>query len=243
MTRVLIVVLFCLISVVVFSAGENLLDKTNQNLNQVAANENMRAMLEGQSAKDIQKLVENNINTNTKGSVLSSAQISLNEINQCSNVQELQSLMKPGRMPSDKCYIPPGRSSCAPQFIIPGSMKCGTTSLYTYLQDHPQVLPLATPDESHNKVVLANKEIRFLDNADATAKRYESIEDLYDVYYNYFKVMPYDKDFQLFSGDATPMYVCKENVAKKAYYANPNAKIIIMVREPVDRMWSETWFL
>jgi len=50
------------------------------------------------------------------------------------------------------CWIPPkdvptkasaaGVKSCAPSFIIAGAMKCGTTSMYQYLTQHPAVLHL-----------------------------------------------------------------------------------------------------
>ena len=169
--------------------------------------------------------------------------LAVDEIDACLTKEELIKLMPTGEVKSDSCFIPFGRSTCAPQFIIPGSMKCGTTSLYTYLQDHPQVLPLASPQESHTKAALADKEIRFLDNLPTKARQFSSLQATYNAYYSYFKPMVYDDNFQLFSGDATPMYVSKPNVAKRTYYANPTAKVIAMVREPVDRMWSETWFL
>ena len=199
--------------------------------------------LDSNKVKD--ELMKENLETNSRSSPLTENQLA--EIDACQTKEELQSLMKIGRSASSTCYIPPGKSSCAPQFIIPGSMKCGTTSLYTYLQDHPQLLPLAEKEDGSENAkfrnAVANKEIRFLDSMQSFVRSVNDVDELFDRYYNFFQTMPFDKDFQLFSGDATPMYVCKENTAKRAYYANPEAKIIIMVREPIDRMWSETWFL
>ena len=37
------------------------------------------------------------------------------------------------------CWVPQGREYCAPQFIIAGAMKCGTTSMFSYLLKHPKV--------------------------------------------------------------------------------------------------------
>jgi hypothetical protein len=52
-----------------------------------------------------------------------------------------------GEVANDKCYIPPNRNSCAPQFVIVGAMKSGTTSLYGYLSHHPDILPLGAGTE------------------------------------------------------------------------------------------------
>ena len=53
-----------------------------------------------------------------------------------------------------KCFIPTNRNTCAPQFIIAGAMKCGTTSLYGYLSHHPDILPLG---ESSEDIYLGKK--------------------------------------------------------------------------------------
>ena len=69
-----------------------------------------------------------------------------------------------GKSVSKNCYIIDGRTTCAPQFIIAGAMKCGTTSMYSYLSQHPQVLPLKANSTLNGRKILADKEIRFWDD-------------------------------------------------------------------------------
>uniref|UniRef100_A0A7S4ILP2 Sulfotransferase domain-containing protein n=1 Tax=Vannella robusta TaxID=1487602 RepID=A0A7S4ILP2_9EUKA len=151
-----------------------------------------------------------------------------------------------GMVVNENCYIPTGRTSCAPQFIIAGSMKCGTTSLHTYLLDHPQVLPIKGNGKLNGREILAQKEIRyFIDPLFSTLHKRVGPEGAKNQYFDLFENMPApgnNKEKQLFSGDATPMYVCQPTAAKRAYSTLPEAKVIIMARNPVDRMYSEFWF-
>ena len=120
-----------------------------------------------------------------------------------------------GRKVNEYCWVPEGRDSCAPQFIIAGSMKCGTTSLHTYLLNHPQVLPLVEGAQLAGKEVLAMKEIRFFN--DPTFKRLyqkKGLKESLNDYYSLFRDMPIPQEednstLPMISGDATPMYVVR----------------------------------
>ena len=89
-------------------------------------------------------------------------------------------------------------------------MKSGTTSLHSYLLNHPQVLPLKEGAKVNGKEVLGGKETYFFmdphfsrlmetQGEQATmAKYYEIFPDIYPE--NNIKS-------QAISGEATPMYV------------------------------------
>ncbi len=111
----------------------------------------------------------------------------------------------------------------SPTFLIIGAAKCGTSSLYDYLMLHPCVGNSLT------------KQIHFFD-------RY------YDRQISWYKVcFPFvwkkfmiekikHKNFA--TGEATAHYMTHPLAAKRAYEVVPNAKIIVMLRNPVDRAYS-----
>ncbi len=110
-----------------------------------------------------------------------------------------------------------------PTFLIIGAAKCGTSSLYDYLMQHPCVGNSLT------------KQIHFFD-------RY------YDRQISWYKVcFPFvwekfmikkikHKNFA--SGEATPHYMTHPLAAKRAHEVVPDVKIIVMLRNPVDRAYS-----
>ena len=108
-----------------------------------------------------------------------------------------------------------GAPSIGPDFIVIGIAKGGTTSLYDYLNDHPLIEMPKT------------KEIHFFDeNYDIGLKKY-------------LKNFPIrnEQGFPL-SGDATPRYMVRPFVAKRVFANFPDAKLIVLLRNPVDRAFS-----
>lgn len=100
-----------------------------------------------------------------------------------------------------------------PDFIIIGAQKGGTTSLFHYLNQHPQLnLP-------------SKKEIHFF------TKNYHRGLKFYKTYF------PYKRNGKL-SGEATPYYLFHPKVPNRLYKYFPNIKLIIMLRNPVDRAFS-----
>jgi hypothetical protein len=101
-----------------------------------------------------------------------------------------------------------------PSVFIVGAQKAGTTSLHDYLSEHPQI----------QSGLL--KEVRYysVDNNYAKGNRW---------YHSFF---PYAGNKK--SLDATPEYLYYPYVAQRLYDYNPNAKIIIVLRNPIDRAYS-----
>jgi hypothetical protein len=107
-----------------------------------------------------------------------------------------------------------------PNFIIIGSQRCGTTSLYTYLAEHPQILsPI-------------KKEMDFF-----SWHFHRGI----DWYLAHFPQMPQGGEFV--TGEASPSYFDCREAPKRLYSVCPEAKLIVLLRNPVDRAISHFYRL
>ncbi|MEG4321087.1 MULTISPECIES: tetratricopeptide repeat protein [unclassified Microcoleus] len=107
-----------------------------------------------------------------------------------------------------------------PKFIIIGSQRCGTTSLYTYLAEHPQIL---TP---------IKKEMDFF-----SWHFHRGI----DWYLAHFPLMLQGEQFV--TGEASPSYFDSREAPERLYSAFPEAKLIVLLRNPVDRAISHFYRL
>lgn len=101
-----------------------------------------------------------------------------------------------------------------PDFMLIGAGKSGTTSLYEYLVQHPQVLPPLM------------KEIGFFN----TPRLYSNGINWY---LSHFPQIPEGENF--LTGEATPSYLSHCNVAEKVFKLFPKVKLIVILRNPVDR--------
>ncbi len=102
-----------------------------------------------------------------------------------------------------------------PDFIIIGAQKGGTSSLFSYLSQHPQ---LSLPDI---------KEIHFFDN------HYKEGINWYRSHFP-LKLINYNKK----TGEASPYYLFHPHIAQRVYSHCPKAKLIVIIRNPVDRAYS-----
>lgn len=104
-----------------------------------------------------------------------------------------------------------------PNFFIVGAPKCGTTALSEYLKSHPNVY-LSSPKEPHYFA-----------------------ED-----FNHTQFKTLDKYLELFAGqgdcqvvgEASVHYLCSAVALANIYDFNPEAKIIAMLRNPVELVYS-----
>jgi hypothetical protein len=102
-----------------------------------------------------------------------------------------------------------------PTFLIVGAMRSGTTSLYRYLQAHPQV---------H----MPHKEIHFFD------RRFELGVDWYRSRFAGWAGQPA-------IGEATPTYMYEPAAVERIATILPRARLVAMLRNPVDRAYSHYW--
>ena len=105
-----------------------------------------------------------------------------------------------------------------PNFVVVGAPKAGTTSLYNYLKGHPDVfLP-------------HRKELLFFDS---------SFHKGLPWYERYFKHYRGEKA----AGDISPTYMSNPFVPKRMRRTIPDAKIVFILRDPVERAYSHYWDL
>jgi len=113
-----------------------------------------------------------------------------------------------------------------PEVIIIGAQKAGTTSLYHWLQQHPQM------------EASCRKEVHFFDGGLAT--RHDSYQRGELWYRAHFPVKT-KKHATSVAFEASPMYLfhplCAERI--KSHY--PEAKLIVLLRDPVERAISHYW--
>jgi hypothetical protein len=106
-----------------------------------------------------------------------------------------------------------------PDFCIVGAPKCGTTSLASYLRTHPKIF--MSPVKEPNYFCF-----------DAPGLR-----DMYDRPESYARLFARARPDQL-CGEASTAYLFSEEAVPAILAANPVAKIIVMVRNPLEMVVS-----
>ncbi len=117
-----------------------------------------------------------------------------------------------------------------PNFLIIGAAKAGTTALHTYLQQHPEIY--LTPNKETNFFAFEGMDINFQGVGDEALKNF-SIIDL-KTYLQEFMGVAQESAI----GEACPLYLYDAKAAKKIYHYIPNCRLIIILRNPVDRAYA-----
>ncbi len=128
-----------------------------------------------------------------------------------------------------------------PNFFIVGAEKSGTTSLYDLLNTHTDIFMSPIKEPNH-----FSKDIESLDHEHKRVdpNKYFKQEILSKEHMAYIR--DYDQYLQLFSqsgnakavGEASVSYLFSEVAAKEIFKFNPDSKIIIILRNPVERAFS-----
>ena len=111
-----------------------------------------------------------------------------------------------------------------PDFLIVGTQRGGTTSLYRYLAQHPDMAP-----------TLVSKGVRYFDAEYARGTSW---------YRGHFPLRAHARAHQslrhasLITGEGSPYYLFHPLAAERAAATVPRAKIIAMLRNPVSRAYS-----
>jgi Sulfotransferase domain len=103
-----------------------------------------------------------------------------------------------------------------PTFLIIGTPKSGTTSLASYLSQHPEVF------------VSAEKELHFFDN------RFDRGVDWYRSNFA-------GSAGARAVGEASPTYYMHADAIERMAGAVPDARLIALLRNPIDAAWSNYW--
>ncbi|MCC5897964.1 MAG: sulfotransferase [Phormidium sp. BM_Day4_Bin.17] len=97
-------------------------------------------------------------------------------------------------------------------FTVIGAQKTGTSSLYYYLEEHPDI------------ALSIKKELHFW------SLHYQKGKDWY---LSHFLPIPEGKSWV--TGEASPTYLNSPKAAERMYRAFPEMKLIVLLRNPVDR--------
>jgi hypothetical protein len=111
-----------------------------------------------------------------------------------------------------------------PDFVVIGGQRCGSTSLYTILCGHPQVM------------AASHKELHFFDMNSRRGT---------DFYRRYFPLRRHIEwragrlGKRVVSGEASPYYLFHPAVPARLGGTLPEARLIAILRDPVDRAYSQ----
>jgi hypothetical protein len=115
--------------------------------------------------------------------------------------------------------LAPGESSGPPSFVGIGAQKAGTTWWYELMSTHPDI---ASRDDIH-------KERHFFDRFGARAMRASEI----DQYHRWFP-----RPAGMLTGEWTPDYLSFPWVPPLLQRAAPDARLLVLLRDPVERFRS-----
>lgn len=110
-----------------------------------------------------------------------------------------------------------------PDFIIIGAQKGGSSSLFSYLARHPNI------------GMSSVKEVHFFDANFGRGMNW---------YRSHFPSAPYRAYAQrvrgrvMMTGEASPSYLAHPHVPERLYQALPHTRLIVLLRNPVDRAYS-----
>ena len=114
-----------------------------------------------------------------------------------------------------------------PDFVIIGAAKCGTTSLFGYLAQHPLVLPAST------------KEVHYADRETSVERGERWYRSWFPSAAELERVGHQHGVERALCGEATPNYFCHPDAAARLRAVVPDARLILLLREPGDRAWSQ----
>ena len=118
-----------------------------------------------------------------------------------------------------------------PNFIVVGAPKCGTTSLYHYLRQHPQIFLPARKELHYFSFRFMERLLAGPGDANILATSCRTFED-YAAYYA-------PASDATARGDISPSYFYFTDVCQEIRERLGNPKIIIMLRDPVQKAFSQ----
>jgi hypothetical protein len=123
-----------------------------------------------------------------------------------------------------------------PNFLIIGAAKSGTTSLYHYLRQHPQIY--MSPVKEPKFFALAGEKFDYRGPGDQEDMQHHSITNI-ETYHALF-----EKAFnQSAIGEASTLYLYSPKAAAQIRRYIPEAKLIAILRHPVDRAYSNFLYM
>ncbi|MCA0995108.1 sulfotransferase family protein [Alloyangia pacifica] len=125
------------------------------------------------------------------------------------------------------------QKSVMPNLFLIGAGKCGTTSLHAYLSQHPDI---TGSTEKEPSFFVENEELR--ERQLMESMRPEATD--LDAYLGLFAHGPHAK-YRMEASPSYSSYPVFSGIPERIAAASPDAHIIYMVRNPVDRAISHYW--
>ena len=110
-----------------------------------------------------------------------------------------------------------------PNLLIAGAPKCGTTALYTYLSEHPDIFMSPRKEPQYFGADFDKRPLNAYQHIGSEAA--------------YLALFAGARQ-QTYIGEASTSYFYSTSAAHEIHMFNPQAKIIIMLRHPVEMMYS-----
>lgn len=107
-----------------------------------------------------------------------------------------------------------------PNYFIVGAPRCGTTSLLTYLLDHPEIYAPGTWEFNY-----LSEDLTWVSEPPVSSD---------EEYLSHFQ----NTDEYKRVGEKSAFYLYSEVAPRRIFELNPSAKIICLLRDPVEAMWS-----
>ena len=114
-----------------------------------------------------------------------------------------------------------------PNFIIIGAMKAATTSLYTYLKQHPDIFMTSIKEPMFFNNFNKRNDFKL---AGRKTKKITTFKEYYKLFDNVKK--------EKAIGEASPTYISNNSCPGLIQNHLPNTKIIAILRQPIDRAYS-----
>lgn len=132
---------------------------------------------------------------------------------------------------------------CLPSTFLIGFPKCGTTSLYNYIEEHPLMAKPRNKEGQFWREFVRTKQIK-----------YRELQILLYLFHFYgaSKAMEFHPEMFTIDASASTVFATSQLYAEldqdvcvvPAMISNvlPNAKFLIIMRNPIDRLWSDFWY-
>src|SRR5438874_1739426 len=111
-----------------------------------------------------------------------------------------------------------------PDFIIIGTQKGGTTSLYRYLIEHPCIAPIYIKEPHFFDIYFYKGLQWYRAHFPTTVGKYYARH-----------IQKHD----LITGEASPYYLFHPQAARRVAKTLPKARLIVLLRNPIDRAYSQ----
>ncbi|OQW92729.1 MAG: hypothetical protein BWK78_00785 [Thiotrichaceae bacterium IS1] len=131
-----------------------------------------------------------------------------------------------------------------PNFFVVGAMKAGTTSLYNYLKVHPEIYMSPVKEPNYFATDINTRLIKPAYRVHPLAKNYlqgimqEEVHISYITDFEYYMKLFQNVTTERIIGEASTSYLYSRQAPRNILNSVPNAKIVIILRDPIERAYS-----